>query len=443
KEENEALEQLHSEIKPDFSNHYVFCKCISENLILEKCSDIKSVIVRPGLIAMTWKGPMPIGKGFLKVLFAKPDADVNIIPADVVANAHIIAAYSVANGRYSSPFVVNCVPYSSQQNAVYNSLPISYVNMMTAILNLVKKYPAPNSLRYSNHVWVVDSKVKKVFLSIFEHYIPAVSMDLMLILQGKKPKLFSLYRFLDRVMDGTAPFTTRRIEFETENFRDLRNAVSREKSEVQDGKESLVAYSSKSLTAAENDFSMTEKEYLDVIWAIDTDSLSRKPLPEEVAVEIPSIAAIADYRKEQLKVYKRNYDPMGRQWLLVVPKQHRHDILKSLHDAPTAGHLGFFKTYDRIRRKYCWPGLYGRVRRYVSHCRQYQRRKSPPQLPPGQLHPIKPPNIPFSKIGIDSLRHFLVTRNGNRWTIVCTDYLTIFTFTKALPTAETIELAKF
>ncbi|GBO25480.1 hypothetical protein AVEN_223088-1 [Araneus ventricosus] len=42
---------------------------------------------------------------------------------------------------------------------------------------------------------------------------------------------------------------------------------------------------------------------------------------------------------------------MGQQWILVVPKQLRGDILRSLHDAPTTGHLGFAKTYDRIRRK--------------------------------------------------------------------------------------------
>ncbi|PRD33310.1 UNVERIFIED_CONTAM: Fatty acyl-CoA reductase 2 [Trichonephila clavipes] len=130
-----------------------------------------------------------IGKGFLKVLYAKPNVDMDLIPADVVANSHIIAAYSVANGRYSSPFVVNCVPYSLQQNAVNNSLPISYANMMPEIFKLVKKYPVPNAFRYTNHIWVVDSKMKKIFLSIFEHYIPAAGMDLMLILQGKKPKI--------------------------------------------------------------------------------------------------------------------------------------------------------------------------------------------------------------------------------------------------------------
>ncbi|GBM77787.1 Retrovirus-related Pol polyprotein from transposon 412 [Araneus ventricosus] len=41
------------------------------------------------------------------------------------------------------------------------------------------------------------------------------------------------------------------------------------------------------------------------------------------------------------------------------------------------------------------------------------------------------------------LGRFPVTRSGNRWIIVCTDYLTRFTVTKALPTGEAIEVAKF
>ncbi|GBN89140.1 Retrovirus-related Pol polyprotein from transposon 17.6 [Araneus ventricosus] len=299
--------------------------------------------------------------------------------------------------------------------------------------------------------------------------------------------------------------------------------------QVQDGKERPLVYASRSLTAAEKNYSTIEKECLAVVWAIskfrpylfgtpftvvtdhhslcwlanlkdpsgrlarwalrlqeydinivyksgrkhsDADSLSRKPLFESVVEncdEIPFLAAITDYRKEQLKdkhlksiirtlekgdgyqsyqkrnnvLYKRNYDPMGQQWLLVIPKQLRRDVLKSLHDAPTSGHLGFVKTYDRIRRKYCWPGLYGSVRRYVLHCREGQRRESPPQLPSGQLHSIKLPDIPFNKIGVYLLRGFPLTRNGNRWIIVCTDYLTGFTVTKALPTAEATEIAKF
>ncbi|GFU92823.1 retrovirus-related Pol polyprotein from transposon 412 [Trichonephila clavipes] len=73
---------------------------------------------------------------------------------------------------------------------------------------------------------------------------------------------------------------------------------------------------------------------------------------------------------------------------------------------PTAGHLGFAKTYDRIRKRFYWPGMYRNVVRYVMHCRECQRRKSVPQRPPGRLVPIPPAIAPFHRIGIDLLGRF-------------------------------------
>ncbi|GFV40364.1 retrovirus-related Pol polyprotein from transposon 17.6 [Trichonephila clavipes] len=99
---------------------------------------------------------------------------------------------------------------------------------------------------------------------------------------------------------------------------------------------------------------MTEKECVVVIWAINADSLSRKPLPEDVTHKFDQnyfLAAKAEQLKDKhlkfiIKIlekdavyqsyqirndvqYKRNYDPMGQQWLLVVPKQLRRDIVES------------------------------------------------------------------------------------------------------------------
>ncbi|UYV63721.1 hypothetical protein LAZ67_2005419, partial [Cordylochernes scorpioides] len=132
-----------------------------------------------------------------------------------------------------------------------------------------------------------------------------------------------------------------------------------------------------------------------------------------------------------------------RPWLLVVPKSLRLEVLRSLHDSPTAGHLGFAKTYDRIRRRFYWPGLFRSVRNYVGHCRECQRSKSIPQLPPGNLKPIIPSSAPFQKIGVDLLGRFHLTRDGNRWVIVCTDYLTKYAITKAIPTGGAVEVARF
>ncbi|GFU81683.1 retrovirus-related Pol polyprotein from transposon 412 [Trichonephila clavipes] len=140
---------------------------------------------------------------------------------------------------------------------------------------------------------------------------------------------------------------------------------------------------------------------------------------------------------------RKNFDPDGKLWLPVIPKHLRTDILRHFHDAPTAGHLGFAKTYDRIRKRFYWPGMYRNVVRYVMHCRECQRRKSVPQRPPGRLVPIPPAIAPFHRIGIDLLGRFPKSAHGNKWIIVCTDYSTRYAITKALPTAEVDEIAKF
>ncbi|UYV68419.1 hypothetical protein LAZ67_5004277, partial [Cordylochernes scorpioides] len=203
----------------------------------------------------------------------------------------------------------------------------------------------------------------------------------------------------------------------------------------------------------------------------DADCLSRSPLncSEDIEEYIPCIVALQNFGREQMKdpdltkiadkiqqetsnksfikindtLHKKNYDPMGREWLLVVPRHLRPEILRNLHDSPTSGHLGFTKTYDRIRKKFYWPGMYRNVRKYVAHCPDCQRRKRQPQLPPGLLQPIPVPIAAFEKVGMDLLGRFPTSMCGNRWIIVCTDYLTKFAITKALPTSESVEVAKF
>ncbi|UYV81653.1 K02A2.6-like, partial [Cordylochernes scorpioides] len=199
----------------------------------------------------------------------------------------------------------------------------------------------------------------------------------------------------------------------------------------------------------------------------DADCLSRSPLADTAEIE-GHITSIQDIAEEQSKdphlvgireklanenlkgyqmiggvLYKKNYDPEGKPWLLVVPKQMRHEILKDVHDTPMAGHLGFAKTYDRVRKRFYWPGLYRTVSQYIPHCKECQRRKGVPQKPPGLLVPIPPTTSPFQKIGIDYLGRFPISHTGNRWIIVATDYLTRFAITKAAATAEATELATF
>ncbi|UYV68394.1 hypothetical protein LAZ67_5004196 [Cordylochernes scorpioides] len=237
--------------------------------------------------------------------------------------------------------------------------------------------------------------------------------------------------------------------------------------------EKVIAYASRTLLRAEQNYSTTESRL--ARWALrlqeydvsivyktgrmhqDADCLSRNPLKhteENFNDDIPILFLLSDIGREQENdpyiaeiirnisqpsltkqdekfkfvkgiLYRKNYDPTGQPLLLVVRRHLRMEILSDLHDAPTAGHLGFAKTYDRVKRRFYWPGLYRSVKRCVGHCQDCQRRKGVPQLPPGYLKPIPPPDSPFQKI------------------VVCTDYLTKYAVTQSLGSGEAQEIAKF
>jgi len=80
----------------------------------------------------------------------------------------------------------------------------------------------------------------------------------------------------------------------------------------------------------------------------------------------------------------------------------RHDLLQRLHDHPTTGHPGRFKTEELVKRDYWWPGLGVYVRKYVEGCSLCQQMKA-------DTHPVTPPlvpiasnaTVPFTSLSID------------------------------------------
>lgn len=196
-----------------------------------------------------------------------------------------------------------------------------------------------------------------------------------------------------------------------------------------------------------------EDAFLSIVTVSDISKQQRddselRPLIDYLENRLPEpprmfVRTLSSYFLRDGVLYKLGFHSTATACLLVVPSALRDDILRASHDEPSSGHLGFARTFSRIRQKYFWPNLRRDVKQYVKTCRDCQRRKTPPLRPAGLLHPVDPPRIPFQQVGIDLLGPFPTSRAGNRWIAVATDYLTRYIETRALPRGTANDIATF
>lgn len=124
--------------------------------------------------------------------------------------------------------------------------------------------------------------------------------------------------------------------------------------------------------------------------------------------------------------------------MLVIPRQLRLDMSRALLDDPTAGHLGFARTFHKVFSRFFWPWMRLSVTKYLRGCMDCQKRKSQALLPSKTLQPLPPP--PFCRIGIDLLGPFSYSLHGNRWVIVCIDHHTRYAQTRATHSGIAVEI---
>ncbi len=97
--------------KTGHPNTYTLTKCIAEHLLTEQKGDTPLTLVRPSIISASMERPRPgwidspaafalfaaqIGSGRMRAVIARPDARIDVIPCDAVADRCIDAAFEPA-----------------------------------------------------------------------------------------------------------------------------------------------------------------------------------------------------------------------------------------------------------------------------------------------------------------------------------------------------------
>lgn len=111
---------------------------------------------------------------------------------------------------------------------------------------------------------------------------------------------------------------------------------------------------------------------------------------------------------------------------LVPESKLKRDIMHTLHDAPSVGHPGFFKTYKQIRERFSWKGLKDNVLQHVRECQTCQQNKSVWGFPTGLLQPLPILAQRWESISMDFITG-LPRVQGRYCIFVMVDRLTKFT----------------
>src|SRR5579883_1396784 len=138
-------------------------------------------------------------------------------------------------------------------------------------------------------------------------------------------------------------------------------------------------------------------------------------------------------------LYKRNRQN-SEQPLRVISNTEKDIILYNMHSDPLAGHFAIKGTVRRILERYYWPTVGEDVKNYIRKCDACQRRGKPQVNEP--LHPIQV-GQPFSRVGIDVVGPLNETKNGNKYIITATDYLTKWVEVRAVRNAKKEDIAQF
>ena len=157
------------------------------------------------------------------------------------------------------------------------------------------------------------------------------------------------------------------------------------------------------------------------------------PKLKEAQLADPKLAAIrkklADLPDQSNNKFKLSYDYLWRiaegRYQMVIPSDAtdlKRIVLEQAHDVPTAGHLGTFKTLQRIQRNFYWANCRADTEDYIRSCPVCLATKSASSSIPSPISVI-PPYRRWEVVNMDFVTGFPRTARGHDAIVTFTDSL--------------------
>lgn len=122
---------------------------------------------------------------------------------------------------------------------------------------------------------------------------------------------------------------------------------------------------------------------------------------------------------------------------MYVPHHLQGHVIDQYHDLN--GHIGLDKTFDAIKQKYYWPGLYRQLYDNISECMICQRRSKQSVQPPLRMTDIPP--YAFAKIGSGLSGPYPISLLGNKYIVGYIDLYSGYPEAYAVPEKSAYNIA--
>ncbi|XP_043499998.1 fatty acyl-CoA reductase wat-like, partial [Polistes fuscatus] len=226
----DVLDLITPKLLGTWPNTYSYSKAICEDTVRQYSNKIPSCIVRPSIIISTEKEPIAgwinnfygltgiafgSAKGVLRTINCNDRLICDIIPADYVVNNIIAAAWDVAQ-KWS---ILKSI---SPSNGKINDLPadkeIPIYNVVSSVQRPINWATLENNMKQNYFVYFI--------LTIFLHWIPAIIVDSLAYLSGRKPILLNIFRKIEKFKHVLNFFTLNEWKFRNDNVLKLWDKLS-------------------------------------------------------------------------------------------------------------------------------------------------------------------------------------------------------------------------
>lgn len=245
---DDQLAMLTPHLIGQWPNTYAFTKAIGEDTVRQYSKGIPTCIVRPSIMISTslepirgWinnlYGPtgsvMGVAYGVLRTLRSKEECVADLIPADIVINNIIAAAWETIEKRKDQLNVIDANENNSKNSeevAIYNTVS-SVQNEMTwgrFMRETVKRgLEVPSEKAFWYYMFVFNRyKLMYNICVVFLHLLPAVIIDTIIYFMGKKPIMWKTYKKIHKYSNVIAYFSTQQWRFKNDRVMNLWNRLS-------------------------------------------------------------------------------------------------------------------------------------------------------------------------------------------------------------------------